>query len=77
MHGALSSTQIVGSRLAGPLGCKDVERYSLALFERVHTGASTALICGPVVRPIVGWWHMDTIWTDVKLLPLLVAPLPL
>lgn len=39
LHGALSSTQIVGSRLAGPLGCKDVERYSLALFERVHTGA--------------------------------------
>jgi hypothetical protein len=39
LRGALSSTRVVGSRLAGPLACNDVERYSLALFERAQTGA--------------------------------------
>ena len=37
LRGALS-TQIVGSRLAGPSVGND-EGYSLALFERAHTGA--------------------------------------
>ena len=39
LPGALSSTQIVGSRLAGPLVSNDFESYSLALFEHAHTGA--------------------------------------
>jgi hypothetical protein len=35
----LGGAQIVGSRLAGPTVCNDVERYSLALVQSAHTGA--------------------------------------
>jgi len=38
-RGELGGAQIVRSRLAGPAVCNDVERYSLALVERAHTGA--------------------------------------
>ena len=37
--GELGGAQIVGSRLAGPAVCNDVERYSLALVKGAHTGA--------------------------------------
>jgi hypothetical protein len=39
LRGELGGAQIVGSRLAVPAVCNDVERYSLALVERTHTGA--------------------------------------
>jgi len=39
LPGALSSAQIVGSSLAVPLICNDVESYSLDHFDRAHTGA--------------------------------------
>jgi hypothetical protein len=38
-RGVLGGAQILGSRLAAPAVCNDVERYSLALVERAHTGA--------------------------------------
>jgi hypothetical protein len=54
LRGALSRTQIVGSRLAGPLVRNDVERYSLALFERAHTGAFDRTDMNEDARVIVG-----------------------
>ena len=39
LRGELGGAQILGSRLAAPAVCNDVERYSLALVERAHTGA--------------------------------------